>query len=145
MYLQRWHGWCHMKQQPSRRKFCVHHTIMHHVTPSEQHTVRNTQRSLILRRTGCTRGLGDCCDRSATSSPRKRRCSVLPFDFSTCVCSCRVRVKERYGIFRLGRHNRILFAQPTMTVIIIRAIQAWVLIQWRSSCGQFLPLCVFWV
>ena len=22
--LQRWHGWCHMKLQPSRRKFCVH-------------------------------------------------------------------------------------------------------------------------
>ena len=23
VYLQRWHGWCHMKLQPSRRKFCV--------------------------------------------------------------------------------------------------------------------------
>ena len=32
VYLQRWHGWCHMKLQPSRRKFCVHHTTMHHVT-----------------------------------------------------------------------------------------------------------------
>ena len=32
VYLQRWHGWCHMKLQPSRRKFCVHHTNMHHVT-----------------------------------------------------------------------------------------------------------------
>ena len=31
-YLQRWHGWCHMKLQPSRRKSCVHHTAMHHVT-----------------------------------------------------------------------------------------------------------------
>ena len=30
--LKRWHGWCHMKLQPSRRKFCVHHTTMHHVT-----------------------------------------------------------------------------------------------------------------
>ena len=28
VYLQRWHGWCHMKLQPSRRKFCVHHTTM---------------------------------------------------------------------------------------------------------------------
>ena len=26
VYLQRWHGWCHMKLQPSRRNFCVHHT-----------------------------------------------------------------------------------------------------------------------
>ena len=32
MYLQCWHGWCHMKLQPSQRKFCVHHTTMHHVT-----------------------------------------------------------------------------------------------------------------
>ena len=32
MYLQRWHGWCHIKLQPSRRKFCVHHTTMLHVT-----------------------------------------------------------------------------------------------------------------
>ena len=32
MYLQRWHGWCHMKLQPSRRKSCVHHTTMLHVT-----------------------------------------------------------------------------------------------------------------
>ena len=31
MYLQCWHGWCHMKLQPSRHKFCVHHTTMHHV------------------------------------------------------------------------------------------------------------------
>ena len=30
--LKHWHGWCHMKLQPSRRKFCVHHTTMHHVT-----------------------------------------------------------------------------------------------------------------
>ena len=32
VYLQRWHGWCHMKLQPSRRKSCVHHTTMLHVT-----------------------------------------------------------------------------------------------------------------
>ena len=32
VYLQRWQGWCHMKLLPSRRKFCVHHTTMHHVT-----------------------------------------------------------------------------------------------------------------
>ena len=32
VYLQRWHGWCHMKLQASRRKFCVHHTTMLHVT-----------------------------------------------------------------------------------------------------------------
>ena len=32
VYLQRWHGWCHMKLQPSRRKSCVHHTTRHHVT-----------------------------------------------------------------------------------------------------------------
>ena len=28
VYLQHWHGWCHMKLQPSRRKFCVHHTTI---------------------------------------------------------------------------------------------------------------------
>ena len=27
--LKRWHGWCHMKLMPSRRKFCVYHTSMH--------------------------------------------------------------------------------------------------------------------
>ena len=32
VYLQCWHGWCHMKLQPSRRKSCVHHTTMFHVT-----------------------------------------------------------------------------------------------------------------
>ena len=31
-YLQRWHGWCHVKMLPSRRKSCVHHTTMLHVT-----------------------------------------------------------------------------------------------------------------
>ena len=30
--LQRWHGWCHMKLQPSQHKFCVHHTTMHYVS-----------------------------------------------------------------------------------------------------------------
>ena len=29
VYLQRWHGWCHMKLQPSRRTFCVHHAPCH--------------------------------------------------------------------------------------------------------------------
>ena len=29
MYLNRWHGWCHVKLQPSRRKSCVHHTTCH--------------------------------------------------------------------------------------------------------------------
>ena len=32
VYLQRWHGWCHMKLLLSQRRFCVHHTTMHHVT-----------------------------------------------------------------------------------------------------------------
>jgi len=38
--LQHWHGWCHMKLQPSRHKFCVHHTTMHHVTPCKATNVR---------------------------------------------------------------------------------------------------------
>ena len=38
--LQRWHGWCHMKLQPSRRKSCVHHTTMHHVTSCKATYVR---------------------------------------------------------------------------------------------------------
>ena len=38
--LQRWHGWCHMKLQPSRRKFCVHDTTMHHVTSCKATYVR---------------------------------------------------------------------------------------------------------
>ena len=29
VYLQRWHGWCHMKLQPSQRKSCVHHAPCH--------------------------------------------------------------------------------------------------------------------
>ena len=40
VYLQRWHGWCHMKLQPFRRKFCVHHTTMHHVTSCKATYVR---------------------------------------------------------------------------------------------------------
>ena len=32
--IKRWHGWCHMKLLPSRRKFCVHHTTMHQFTVS---------------------------------------------------------------------------------------------------------------
>ena len=40
VYLQRWHGWCHMKLQPSRRRFCVHHTTMHHVTSCKATYVR---------------------------------------------------------------------------------------------------------
>ena len=38
--LQRWHGWCHMTLLPSRRKFCVHHTTMHHVTSCKATYVR---------------------------------------------------------------------------------------------------------
>ena len=38
--LQRWHGWCHMKLQPSRRKSCVHRTTMHHVTSCKATYVR---------------------------------------------------------------------------------------------------------
>ena len=38
--LKRWHGWCHMKLLPSRRKFCVHHTTMHHVTSCKATYVR---------------------------------------------------------------------------------------------------------
>ena len=30
--LKWWHGWCHMKLQLSRCKFCVHHTTILHVT-----------------------------------------------------------------------------------------------------------------
>ncbi len=41
--LKRWHGWCHMKLQPSRRKFCVHHTTMHHVTSCKATYVRCMQ------------------------------------------------------------------------------------------------------
>ena len=40
MYLQRWHGWCHMKLLPSRRKFCVHLTTMIHVTSCKATYVR---------------------------------------------------------------------------------------------------------
>ena len=40
VYLQRWHGWCHMKLQPSRRKSCVHHTTMLHVTSCKATYVR---------------------------------------------------------------------------------------------------------
>ncbi len=41
MYLQRWHGWCHMKLQPSRCKYWVHHTTMHHVTSCKATYVRS--------------------------------------------------------------------------------------------------------
>ena len=40
VYLQRWHGWCHMKLLPFWRKFCVHHTTMHHVTSCKATYVR---------------------------------------------------------------------------------------------------------
>ena len=36
----RWHGLCHMKLQPSQRKFWVHHTTMHHVTSCKTTYVR---------------------------------------------------------------------------------------------------------
>ena len=43
VYLQRWHGWCQhnaMKLLPSRRRFCVHHTTMHHATSCKATYVR---------------------------------------------------------------------------------------------------------
>ena len=40
VYLQRWHGWCHMKLQPSRLRFCVHHTNMLQVTSCKATYVR---------------------------------------------------------------------------------------------------------
>ena len=51
VYLQRWHGWCHMKLQPSRRKFCVHHTTMLHLTSCKATYVR-----YLLRATAVSRG-----------------------------------------------------------------------------------------
>ena len=40
VYLQRWHGWCHMKLLPPRREFCVHHSTMHHITSCKATYVR---------------------------------------------------------------------------------------------------------
>ena len=40
VYLQCWHGWCHMKNQLSRHKFCVHHTTMYHVTSCKATCIR---------------------------------------------------------------------------------------------------------
>ena len=43
MYLQRWHGWCHMKLLPewlNLGAFCVHHTTMHHVASCKATYVR---------------------------------------------------------------------------------------------------------
>ena len=62
--IKRWHGWCHMKLQPSRRMFCVHHTTM-------QSHIRKVYASLavtchlhfwqndrdLLRATAVTRGV----------------------------------------------------------------------------------------
>ena len=40
VYLQRWRGWCHLKLLPSRRKFCVLRSTMHHVTSCKATYVR---------------------------------------------------------------------------------------------------------
>ena len=40
VYLQRWHGWCHMKLLPPRREFCVHHSTLHHITSCKATYVR---------------------------------------------------------------------------------------------------------
>ena len=40
MYLQHWHGRCHVKLLPSRRKFCVHHTTMQHNVFRKEHETR---------------------------------------------------------------------------------------------------------
>ena len=40
VYLQRWHGWCHIKLQLSRCTFCVHHTTVHHVTSCKATYIR---------------------------------------------------------------------------------------------------------
>ena len=38
--LKRWHGWYHTKLLPSRRKFCVHHTTILHITSCKATYVR---------------------------------------------------------------------------------------------------------
>ena len=38
VYLQRWHGWCHMKLLLSQHSFCVLHTIMLHSLHAKPHT-----------------------------------------------------------------------------------------------------------
>ena len=48
VYLQRWHGWCHMKLQPSWRKFCVHHTTMHYVTSFKATYIRSVYAYLAV-------------------------------------------------------------------------------------------------
>ena len=69
VYLQCWHGWCHMKLQLSQCKFCVHHTTMHHVTSpkamlewpcSDEPRPRTTNKQTKQRQTwgGCMRHWG---------------------------------------------------------------------------------------
>ena len=65
VYLQHWHGCCHMKLLPSRHKFCVHRTTVHHVTSCKATYVRCMRVSItvtchlhrdLLRATAVTRG-----------------------------------------------------------------------------------------
>ena len=42
VYLQHWHGWCHMKLLPSWSKFCVHYITMHHIHTYIHHIIRKT-------------------------------------------------------------------------------------------------------
>ena len=118
MYLQRWHGWCHMKLQPSRRKFCVQHTTMHHVTSCKATYVRWECLAVtchlhfwqndwgLLRATAVTRGGTDTEIRVSTESrPWRRKFSrrsssdsnprpfnhesgALTTELSRCCCCC---------------------------------------------------------
>ena len=97
VYLQRWHGWCHMKLQPSWRKSCVYHTTMHHVTSCKATPVTchlhfwQTDQDL-LRATAVTRGWNEYRNKSTESRPWRRKFSrrssrdsnPRPFNHESC-------------------------------------------------------------
>ena len=95
VYLQRWHGWCHMKLQPSRRKFCVHHTTMLHVTSCKATYVR-----YLLRATAVTRGWNGYRNKSQHRKSTLEKKILPPFlrGFELATFQSRVRRSNHWAI-----------------------------------------------
>ena len=90
VYLQRWHGWCHMKLQPSRRVLCTpyNHVSCHfmrsHIrrvyvclaVTSHLHFWQNG--GDLLRATAVTRGQNAYRNKSTESRPWRKKYPAAP-------------------------------------------------------------------
>ena len=117
VYLQHWHGWSHMKLQPSWCKSGVHHTTMLHVTSCKSIYIRKMYVCLavtcylhfwqndrdLLRATAVTRGWNGYRKKSQHRKFILEKKFIPPFQqgFEPATFQSRVRCSNHWAIHAL--------------------------------------------